>query len=136
MTGQTQPRLHLGPVMASMQHPPPEHSDSLSLQAAEEGTRFEPPRRSTVGELRKSFPAQRDVFVDVRLNDWMLSQRQQFFHRGLLCANELGKEAALGEKLVNHDRADWIGLLVRLEVYEIVWHGPPHAHRLVRLAGV
>ena len=51
-------------------------------------------------------------------------------------ADELGEEAALGKKLVDQDGADRVRLLVRLEVEQVVRHGPPHAHRLVRLAGV
>src|SRR5262249_51933112 len=45
-------------------------------------------------------------------------------------------EAALGKKLVDQDGADGVGLLVRLEIEKAVRHGPPHARRLVRLAGV
>src|SRR6185437_4915808 len=43
---------------------------------------------------------------------------------------------SLGEKRVDQDGADRIDLLVRLEVKQDVGDGPPHAHRLVGLAGV
>ncbi len=37
MSGQPQPRLHLGPMMAGVQHTPPEDPNPLPMQAAEEG---------------------------------------------------------------------------------------------------
>jgi hypothetical protein len=36
----------------------------------------------------------------------------------------------------DHDRADRVGLLVRLEVEQGVGHRSPHAHGLVRFAGI
>src|SRR4051812_39946309 len=41
---QPQPRLHLGPVVAGVQLPPPEHPNPLPLQTAEEGALLQPPR--------------------------------------------------------------------------------------------
>jgi hypothetical protein len=46
------------------------------------------------------------------------------------------KKRAIGEKLVGQDGADGVRLLVRLEVEQVVRHGPPDAHGLVRLADV
>src|SRR5262249_12838266 len=37
---------------------------------------------------------------------------------------------------MDQDGADRVGFLVRPEVEQVVRHRPPHAHRLVRLAGV
>jgi hypothetical protein len=97
VTGQPQPRLHLGPVMAGMQHSPPEHPNSLSLQAAEEGPALQPPGSGARRQLRQPSLRQPDVLIDVYLDNWLLARRQQFFDGRLLGADELGAEKALGE---------------------------------------
>jgi hypothetical protein len=56
------------------------------------------------------------VLVEVGAEGRLLARREQFFYERLLGADELSEEAALGEKLVNEDGADRVGLLVRLEV--------------------
>jgi len=53
-------------MMAGMQDSPPEHPDALSLQPAEEGAGFQPPRGRTSGKLRQSFRRQPNVLLDVR----------------------------------------------------------------------
>jgi hypothetical protein len=53
-TGQTEPRLHLGSVMAGTQHPPPERPDSFPLQTAEEGPWRQPPLLSRCGQWRQT----------------------------------------------------------------------------------
>ena len=136
MPGQPQPRLHLRPVMAGVQHSPPEDPNPLPLQAAEEGPALQPPGGGALRQLRQPSLHQPDVLVDVRLHGRLLAGREQFFDGRLLGAHELSEEAALGEKLVDQDGADRVRLLVRLEVEQVVRHGPPHADRLVRLAGV
>ncbi len=69
-------------------------------------------------------------------NDRLFAEREEFFDGRLLGADELSEEAPLGKKLVDQDGADRVGLLVGLEVQEVLRYGPPHADRLVRLAGV
>jgi hypothetical protein len=106
------------------------------VAAGEDGPALRPPGGGAPGQLRQPALRQPEVLLDVRLNDWLFPRRQQFFDWRLLGADELGKEAALGEELVDQDRADRVGLLVRLEVEQVVRHRPPHARRLVRFAGV
>jgi hypothetical protein len=62
--------------------------------------------------------------------------RQNVRSRWFGKAEELSEKAPLRQKLVNQDGSDRIRLLVRLEVEQVIRHGPPHAHRLVRFAGV
>ena len=66
----------------------------------------------------------------------MLSRRQEVLDGRLLGADELGEEPPLGEELVDQDGPDRVRLLVRLVVEQVVGDRPPHAGRLVRLAGV
>jgi hypothetical protein len=68
-----------------------------------------------------------DVLVDVRLHDRLFAGREEFIDGQLLSANELSEETPLGEKLVNENGADRVGLFVRLEVEQNVRHGPPDA---------
>src|SRR5262249_36111502 len=56
--------------------------------------------------------------------------------RRLLGADELGEEAALGEDLVGEYRPDGVRLLVGLVVEQGLGDRPPHADRLVGLAGI
>jgi hypothetical protein len=65
-----------------------------------------------------------------------LSWWKQFFNRRLFGADKLSEEAPLGKKLVDHDGANGVRLLVRLEVEYVVRDGPPDAHGLVRFAGI
>src|SRR5262245_23566666 len=37
---------------------------------------------------------------------------------------------------MDHDSPDWVGLFVRFEIEHVIGCRPPHADRLVRLAGV
>lgn len=62
MPGQTQPRLHLRPVVAGVQHPPPEDPDALPLQAADG---FPP---GSAGEKTKRETARRTSFLAVRVS--------------------------------------------------------------------
>lgn len=122
--------------MAGVQDTSPKDLNPFSLQTAEEGSLFEPPRGCPGGELRQPLLCQTDVLVNVYLHVGLLADRQKLLHRRFLGADELSEEAPLGEKLVDQDGANRVGRLVRLEVEESVWHGPPHAHGFVRLAGI
>jgi hypothetical protein len=53
---------------------------------------------------------QPDVLIEVDADGRLLARREQFFDGRLLGADELSEEAALGEKLVNEDRADRVRL--------------------------
>src|SRR5579862_9577988 len=50
LTRHSQPRLYLGPVMASVEDSPPEYPNSFSPQAAEKVPLFEPPRGRSIGK--------------------------------------------------------------------------------------
>ncbi len=44
----------------------------------------------------------------------------QFLDGWLFCAEALSQETTLGEKLADHDRADWVRLFMRFEFEEVV----------------
>jgi hypothetical protein len=136
MSRKPKPRLNLRPVMAGMQDTTPEDPYSLPLQAAEEGSLLEPPSGRATGKLREPSSHQPDVFVYVGLNGRLFAGRKQFFDGWLVGADELSEEPPLREKLVNNYGTDCVHLLMRLEVEKGVRHGSPHAHRLVRFAGI
>ncbi len=109
---------------------------SAPVAARRRGASLQPPGNGPLRQLRQPLFHQPDVLVDVRLHDGLLAGREEFFDRRLLGAHELSEESPLRKKLVDQDGADRVGLLVRLEVQQGVRHRPPHAHRLVRFAGV
>jgi hypothetical protein len=76
------------------------------------------------------------LLFDVRRLVRLFACRKKFLNWRLLRADELGEESSFGQKLVDQDRADRVRLFVGFEVEQIVWHSPPNAHGLVRLAGV
>jgi hypothetical protein len=100
LTGQAQPCLHLGVVMAGMQHPPPEQPNPLPPQAAEEGPPLQPPGGAALSQLRQTPPREPNEWVEVRPDDGLVAGREKCFNGRLLGAEELGERMALGEKLV------------------------------------
>src|SRR4029077_19505880 len=82
--------------------PPAEHPNRVPLQAAEEGTAFQPPRGRAGDKLRQPPPRQPDVLVEVRLHDRPLARGKKLLDGRLLRADERGEEAALGEDLMRH----------------------------------
>src|SRR5215813_14192964 len=103
-------------MVTGVQNSSPKHPNPFPLQAAEERPLFEPPGRSASGKLRQSSLDKPDVLVDVRLDGRLLVGGKQFFDRRLRRADELSEETPLGKQLVDHDRADRVRFLMRLEV--------------------
>src|SRR5260370_23878924 len=66
LASQPPPRLHLRPMMAGVQDPPPAHPNPLPPQAAEEGPALQPPASRALSQLRQPSFHQPDVLVDVR----------------------------------------------------------------------
>src|SRR5262245_1537692 len=122
--------------MGSVEHPPPKNPNPLTLPTTEERSNLQPPGDRPFRKLRQSLFRQPHVLVDVGLHGWLIAWRQEVFDRRLRSADKLGQEAALRKKLVDHDGADRVGLLMWLEAQQLIRHRPPHGDGLVRLAGV
>src|SRR5262249_8089817 len=71
--------------------------------------------------------------IDIGGDGWRVARWQKLIGRRFLGADELSEEAALGEELVDQNRADRIRLLVRTELEAGIRHGSPHAGRFVSL---
>jgi hypothetical protein len=92
---QSEPRLHLSPVMAGVQDTTPVDPYPFPLQAAEEFPLLQPPRSRSSGKLLKPSLHEPQILVDIGLHGRLFARWQEFFDGRFLRADELAEEALL-----------------------------------------